>query len=353
MQDILDYILFGNTVLQYLKALGILLGCVAVIYLFQRVVLRMLKRMASATENTVDDMLIRAAELMLVPLLYFGALYLSLHTLALSDTFRRVLKIAGLGLITFQGVRVLTATLRLALRAKLRRSTDDATAEIQLKGLSGLITVTVWIIATFFLLDNLGVKISAVVAGLGIGGIAVALAAQAVLGDLFSYFVIFLDKPFEVGDFIVAGDKMGTVESIGLKTTRLTALGGEQIVFSNSDLIHSRLHNHKKMARRRIVFTLGVTYQTPLEQLREIPPMVKEIIVAQPNATFDRGHFTAFGDSSLDFEFVYYVENPDFANYRDIQQAINLAIFETFENRRIEFAYPTQTLFVTQTAPAA
>ena len=352
MQDILDHILFGNTVLQYLKALGILLGCIAVLYLFQRVVLRTLKKMASATENTVDDMLIRAAELMLVPLLYFGALYLSLHTLNLSETFRRALQIAGLGLITFQGVRVLTATLRLALRAKLRRSTDDAAAEIQLKGLSGLITVTVWIIAIFFLLDNLGVKISAVVAGLGIGGIAVALAAQAVLGDLFSYFVIFLDKPFEVGDFIVSGDQMGTVESIGLKTTRLTALGGEQIVFSNTDLIHSRPHNYKKMARRRVVFKLGVIYQTAAEQLREIPQLVREIIVSQADATFDRGHFIAFGNSSLDFEFVYYVTGSDYTKYCDIQQAINLAVFEAFESRRIEFAYPTQTLFVTRTAPA-
>jgi small-conductance mechanosensitive channel len=348
MHDIFDHPFFGNTVLQYLTALGILLGCIVAVYAFQRVVLRALKKMANATENTVDDMLVRAAELMLVPLLYFGALYLALHTLTLSETFQRALKIAGLGLITFQGVRVLTATLRLALRAKFRRSTDEQTAEIQLKGLSGLITVTVWIIAVFFLLDNLGVKISAAVAGLGIGGIAVALAAQAVLGDLFSYFVIFLDKPFEVGDFIITGDQMGTVESIGLKTTRLTALSGEQIVFSNTDLIHSRPHNYKKMARRRVVFKLGVIYQTTAEKLREIPGLVRGIIERQADTTFDRGHFVAFGDSSLDFEFVYYVTGSDYTKYCDIQQEINLAVFEAFEQRRIEFAYPTQTLFVSK-----
>ena len=347
MQDIFHRTLFGNTALQYLEGLGILLGGFVAIYVLKHIVLTRLKKAASATETTLDDMLVRAAEL-LVPLLYFGALYLALHTLTLSETFEKGLKFVALLLITFQGVRSLTAALRMALRAKLRRSADDQTAEIQLKGLSGLITVAVWIIAVFFLLDNLGVKISAAVAGLGIGGVAVALAAQAVLGDLFSYFVIFLDKPFEVGDFIITGDQMGTVESIGLKTTRLTALSGEQIVFSNSDLIHSRPHNYKKMAQRRVVFGLGVTYQTPSAKLREIPRIVREIIEQQADTTFNRGHFTAFGASSLDFEFVYYVAGSDYTKYRDIQQAINLAIFETFENMQVEFAYPTQTLFISK-----
>jgi small-conductance mechanosensitive channel len=351
MQQLLDHSFFGNTLLQYLTALGILLASLAGVYIFQHFVLAVLRRLAGATANHLDDMLVRAAEILVVPMLYFGVLYLTLHTLTLSPAFHGGLKIGGMVLFTLLAVRALTATIRFALRARLKRTADDQAAEIQLRGVTGLINITVWVIAVFVLLDNLGVKISAAVAGLGIGGIAVALAAQAILGDLFSYFVIFLDKPFEVGDFIVAGDKIGTVESIGIKTTRLTALSGEQIVFSNSDLIHSRLHNHKKMARRRIVFKLGVTYQTPAEKLREIPGVVRAIIERQTDASFDRGHFTAFGDSSLDFEFVYYVESPDYARYRDIQQAINLAVFEAFADRGIEFAYPTQTLFVTQAAP--
>jgi len=347
MQEMLDYSIFHNTVLQYLEALGILLASIFVIYyLFQRVALARLKKMTASTNNNLDDMLVRGVELLVLPLMYYGALYVSLHTLTLAAELQKGIRVALVLLLTILLVRALTGIIRFALRAKLRSATDDKTAEIQLKGLSGLITVTVWIIATFFLLDNLGVKISAAVAGLGIGGIAVALAAQAVLGDLFSYFVIFLDKPFEVGDFIIAGDKMGTVETIGLKTTRLTALSGEQIVFSNSDLIQSRLHNYKKMARRRILFKIGVIYETPAETLREIPQIVRDIIERQESATFDRGHFASFGDFSLDFEFVYYVESSDFAQYRDIQQAINLAVFEAFEQRQIGFAYPTQTLFV-------
>ncbi len=199
------------------------------------------------------------------------------------------------------------------------------------------------------MLDNLGVKISAVVAGLGIGGIAVALAAQAFLGDLFSSFAIFFDKPFEVGDFIIVGDKLGVVEYIGIKTTRLRAIGGEQLIFANHDLTNSRIHNFKKMERRRVVFNLGVIYQTSAEQLRKIPLIVKDIITKQPDVAFDRGHFASFGDFSINFEFVYFVEGADYNKYMDIQQTINLSIYEAFENERIEFAYPTQTLFVSKT----
>ena len=197
-----------------------------------------------------------------------------------------------------------------------------------------------------FLLDNLGFKVSAVITGLGIGGIAVALAAQTILGDLFAYFVIFFDRPFEIGDFIIVGDKLGSVEYIGLKTTRVRSLSGEQLVFSNKDLTDSRIHNYKKMERRRVVFQLGVIYQTTLEQVKEIPAIVKQIIENQKDTAFDRGHFAKYGDFSLNFEFVYYVVGSDYNKYMDIQQAINLEIYKVFEEKGIEFAYPTQTLFM-------
>jgi small-conductance mechanosensitive channel len=184
------------------------------------------------------------------------------------------------------------------------------------------------------------------VAGLGIGGIAVALASQALLGDLFSYFVIFFDKPFEIGDFIIVGDKLGVVEYVGIKTTRIHALSGEQIVFSNTDLTNSRVHNFKKMEKRRVVFKLGVIYQTPAEKLKSIPRIVKDIIEEQQDVTFDRGHFQSFGDFSLNFEFVYYVAGADYNKYMDIQQAINFSINDIFAREKIEFAYPSQTLFV-------
>ena len=207
----------------------------------------------------------------------------------------------------------------------------------------------VWGIGITFLLDNLGFKISTVVAGLGIGGIAVALAAQTILGDLFSYFIIFFDRPFEIGDFIIIDSYMGNIEHIGIKTTRIRSLGGELLIFSNSDLTNSRIRNYKKMEKRRVVFSLGVTYQTNSEQLKEIPGIIRTAIETLEGAGFDRAHFASYGDFSLNFEVVYYVMSGDYGKYMDLQQEINLVIKEEFEKRGIEFAYPTQLLFIEKT----
>ena len=345
MQEIFDYSIFGNTVYSYLTSLGIILGGMAVVYVFKRYILIRLKKWADSTDTVIDDLIVEAIEKTLVPILYFGILYASLHTLSLSPEFKHGLQIAAIVFITVFAVRALTAAVNHGLKSYLKLS-HDAEGEKQIKGLRGLINIVIWVLATVFLLDNLGVKISAVVAGLGIGGIAVALASQAVLGDLFSYFVIFFDKPFEIGDSIAVGDKIGIVEQIGIKTTRLQAQGGEQLIISNTDLTNSRLHNFKKMEKRRVVFKLGIIYQTPAEILKSIPAIVKGIIEKQAGTTYDRGHFASFGDSSLNFEFVYFVNGADYAKYMDIQQSINLAIFEEFEKNGIEFAYPSQTLFV-------
>ncbi len=343
MQTLLDYSIFGNTMLDYLISLGVFLGGIVFVYVFRRYVLIRLKRWAERTKASIDDLLVGVIEKSVLPVLYFGVLYAALQSLVISPRFEKALNIAAIVLLTILVVRALVSAVNYGLRSYL---TDSAGGDKQLKGIRGLIQFVIWAVALVFLLDNLGVKISAVVAGLGIGGIAVALAAQAVLGDLFSYFVIFFDKPFEVGDFIVIDEKMGVVEYIGIKTTRIRSLSGEQLVFSNTDLTNSRVHNFKKMEKRRVVFKLGVLYQTGLEQLKRIPVIVSEIIVAQAEADFDRGHFASYGDSSLNFEFVYYVNGADYNKYMDIQQSVNLGIFEAFKREGIEFAYPTQTLFI-------
>lgn len=346
MQNILNYSIFGNAILNYLSVFGILVGWVAVVYVFKQYILNRLKKWAVTTDTLIDDFLISSIEKFLIPIVYFVVFYIALHTLDLSENFKHGLGIAAIIVITLLVVSALIAAVNFAIQSYLNKSSDASTGAKQLVGIRGLITFVIWVIALVFLLDNLGVKISAVVAGLGIGGIAVALAAQAVLGDLFSYFVIFFDKPFEVGDFIIIGDKMGVVEHIGIKTTRIRALGGEQMVFSNTDLTNSRVHNYKKMEQRRVVFNLGVIYQTSLEQLKAIPVIVRNAIEAQQDATFDRGHFASYGDFSLNFEFVYYVTGADYNIYMDVQQAINLTIFDVFETEGIEFAYPTQTVFI-------
>lgn len=195
-------------------------------------------------------------------------------------------------------------------------------------------------------LENFGIDVTALIAGLGVGGIAVALAVQNILGDLFASLTITLDKPFVVGDFIIVGTEMGTIEKVGLKTTRVRSLGGEQLIFGNSDLLSSRIRNYKRMQERRIVFTFGVTYQTTPDQLARVVEHVRAIITDHELARFDRCHFHKFGASSLDFEVVYFTLKPDYNVYMDIQQEINLELMRRLEREGIEFAYPTQTLYL-------
>ena len=353
MQGFLNQTLWGNTAERYLIAVGIFIAGIVLIKIFKTIVLYRLKKWADKTETTLDDFLIKGVEKSIVPLLYYGIFYVAVTSLILNPQFQKILQIVSLVILTFFIVRFVSSTIMFTLTYFIKKQERGDEKARQLRGMTVLINVFVWVIGIVFLMDNLGFNISAVVAGLGIGGIAIALAAQAILGDLFSYFVIFFDRPFEVGDFIIVGDKVGAVEYTGIKTTRIRALSGEQLVFSNTDLTNSRIHNYKKMERRRVVFKLGVIYQTTAEQLESIPKIVREIIESQQDVTFDRGHFATYGDFSLNFEFVYYVTGADYNKYMDIQQSINMKIYRTFEEKGIEFAYPTQTLFVNKETVSA
>lgn len=195
-------------------------------------------------------------------------------------------------------------------------------------------------------LSNLGVDIGALIAGLGVGGIAVALAAQNVLGDLLASLSIVLDKPFVIGDFIVVGDLRGTVEQIGIKTTRLRSLSGEQLIFSNKDLLESRVSNFQRMLERRVVKTVGVEYGTTQDHLQRIPKLIEEVITATPRLRFDRAHFCEFGASSLDFEIVFWVLSPDYVDYMNAQETVLQNIYQKFGELGISFAFPSQTLYL-------
>ncbi|HZW12037.1 MAG TPA: mechanosensitive ion channel family protein [Noviherbaspirillum sp.] len=219
--------------------------------------------------------------------------------------------------------------------------------------LGGLVArIFVWVLAALVMLDNLGFNITTLMASLGIGGIAVALAVQNILGDIFSSVSIALDKPFVIGDFIIVDSYMGTVEYVGMKTTRLRSLGGEQIIFSNTELLKQRIRNYKRMQERRVLFEFGIAYETPLEDVERIPEMVREIVAGSaPDTRFDRAHFKSYGESSLQFEVVYYVLDPDYNKHMDIQQRINLALLRRFREAGIGFAYPTRTLHLVPSAP--
>jgi len=312
----------------------------------RRPVLRRLKAWAETTSSTWDNFLVDRIRRTGIPLAWLGIVQAALRVLTLTPRVERIIDIAGIVLLTLLAVVFAVSLVRYGFEEYTRKQGENASRDRALKGVVGLAKALVWITGVLFLLDNLGFRISTVVAGLGIGGIAIALAAQAILGDLFGYFVILFDRPFEIGDFVVVGEHRGVIERFGIKTTRIASLDGEQIVVSNKDLTDSRVRNFKRMARRRVVFRLGVTYQTPATLLREIPGIVADVFRELEGATLDRVHFFSYGDFSLIYEIVYYVDGNDYARYMDIQQKVNLRIYEEFGKRRIAFAYPTQTLFM-------
>ncbi len=232
------------------------------------------------------------------------------------------------------------------LKYLLLKSKRDETSMSAMAIFNFIGQLALWAITIILVVQNMGYDATGLVTGLGIGGIAIALAVQKVLGDLFASLSIVLDKPFVHGDFVIFDTFLGSIEHIGIKSTRIRSLSGEQIVCSNSDLLNTRIRNFKRMHERRVVFALGVTYQTPADKLEQIPAYIRETIEALENARFDRAHFKTYGDFSLNFEIVYYVLSSDYLVYMDIQQDINLTLYRKFEEEGIEFAYPTQTIFV-------
>ncbi|MBA3065057.1 mechanosensitive ion channel family protein [bacterium] len=345
MNEILNKVFLMNTVKDYIISAGMLAAGIIVIKMARALIIKRLKALAEKTTAQWDDMAVALLNDKIFPLLYLGVFYISVRILNLSAALFSVVKIAGTAVFIVLLVQIIISAIALFIDM-CWVSRDERVRKEGLGGIMTSIKLVVWLAAFLFFLDNMGIKISSVLAGLGIGGIAIALAAQAVLGDLFSYFSIFFDRPFGVGDFIIVGEYMGTVEYIGMKTTRIRSLGGEQVIFSNSDLTNSRVKNYKRMLQRRVVFKVGVTYQTPVEKLKIIPDIIKSAVEKAGNTVFDRSHFFSFGAFSLDFETVYYVASGDYNQYMDAQQKINLTLKKEFEERMIDFAYPTQLVYL-------
>lgn len=339
--------ILNNSLLVWATSLGAFLGIWLALVVTRRIVRSRLDRLAERTQNLAVRLISHAVGKTTGWFLFLVALCLALQVLEWPARIETWLaRIIALALFLQLGLWANAALYRFLEVRRERRLVDDPGAVAAMDVLGFVMRVGVWTVVLLLMLDNLGFNITALVAGLGVGGIAIALAAQNVLSDLFASLSIVLDKPFAVGDFLIIGEFLGTVEKVGIKTTRLRSLSGEQLVFSNNDLLGSRIRNYGRMFERRIVFSIGVTYQTPLETLRRIPVIIREAIEAQDKVRFDRSHFQKYGDFALIFESVYYVLDPDYAVYMDIQQAINLRIFEQFRHEGIEFAYPTQTLYV-------
>jgi small-conductance mechanosensitive channel len=342
-----DVMFLGNSLAQWAEGLGAGAGSLVVLVVLRRVLTTRLGALAARTTNRLDDLVVLLIQRTRTLALAAIAVWPMLEVLSAPSAIRQGVRIA---VVLVAGVQLaiwgnLLIAHLLDERVRELRSADPASATT-LNGVTILARGLLYVVLVLLALDNLGVNITALVGALGIGGVAIALATQNILGDLFASLSIVLDKPFVVGDFVVIGDLMGSVEHVGLKTTRIRSLSGEQLIFSNADLLGSRIRNFKRMSERRVLFTLGVTYQTPSDKLSAIPGMLREIVSAAPGVRFDRAHFRSCDDFALTFEVVYYVLDPDYNRYMDTQQGINLEIFRRFEREGIDFAYPTQTVYL-------
>ncbi|MFQ5825164.1 MAG: mechanosensitive ion channel family protein [bacterium] len=345
--NLLDKIIYNNPLRDWLFAVILLSTIFIILNIFKTIVVKRLSSLTKKTKTELDDLAVDLLNRVNIFFLLSIAIFGGSIALNLPDKVSNVIRILVIIAFLFQaaiwGNGLIVFWINRYKKIKLEADPASVTT-ITALGFVGKIVL--WIVILLLALDNLGVDITGLIAGLGIGGIAIALAIQNILGDLFASLSIVLDKPFVIGDFIIVDNYLGTVKHIGLKTTRIQSLSGEQLVFSNSDLLRSRIRNYKRMYERRVVFSIGVIYQTPYEKLKAIPSLVREIIEKQQKARFDRAHFKEYGNSSLNFEIVYYVQSPDYITYMDIQQSINLTIFRSFEEEGIEFAYPTQTLYL-------
>jgi len=352
MMDFLRYEFLGNAVWRWFFALGVGLATLAVVYLAKGILANRLEALARRFSSDLVGFVAHLVRGIWFIFLLAVAIWTAAGMINLPGRVVSVVRAFAWLVLFFQiaiwGTGLVTYLINRSIKKRLKLDGASATT---LSAVGFVIKLALWVVLALLALDNLGINITTLVAGLGIGGIAVALAIQNVLGDLFASLSIVLDKPFALGDFVIVNEYIGTVEHIGLKTTRIRSLSGEQLVFSNNDLLSSRIRNFKRMFERRVVFTFGLVYQTTHEQLAGIGQTVRQIIEKLEKTRFDRAHFKEYGDSALVFEVVYYVQDPSYNVYMDIQQAINLELYRRFQAEGICFAYPTRTLYVCREGP--
>lgn len=347
MQPIsLGTILLNNSLENYLLALLFLFLVTFLIKVFDKFLLERMDLFIKKISNSFSVLLKNLIKKRIYPLLYILAFYLAFEKLKTSIQieyfFNLMLLILTVIWVVLAIIDIITYSLKKYWSKKQQSEEQQKVLTITLF----LIKIIVWIIAFLFILDNLNIQITGLITGLGIGGVAIAFAAQNILTDLFNYFTIFFDKPFDIGDFIITGDYRGTIEHIGVKSTRIRSLSGEQLIIANTDLVNSRINNYKRMEQRRINFNFGLTYDTSLEKLKQVPQIIENIIKSVNKTEFDRAHFSEFSASSLLFQVVYYVKDSDYKIYMDIQQEINFKLKKQLEELEVNFAFPSQTIYL-------
>jgi small-conductance mechanosensitive channel len=338
----------NNTVGSYVTVLLVVaIGCLG-LRLLTAAVLPLLRRWATATASPIDDALLRYGETYAIPFAYGLVAHAGIQGLNLHPALDRLLDVTVLAAATLLVTRLLQLLVVNALRLWWHQARGETDAEASLYLLTPAIDIALWTIAAIFFLQNLGLNLTGLLASLGVGGVALALASRSVFEDLFNYYTIVLDRPFEIGDFLAIEESefMGTVERVGIKSTRLRSLGGEELIFPNTYLTTHRLRNYRRMYQRRVCFHFGVEYNTPPDVLSAIPDLVRSLVEPIAGTRFDRCHFYQYGNSSLDFETVYFVLDRDYNVYMDLHQQVCLGIYRAFTERGIAFAFPTRTVHI-------
>jgi small-conductance mechanosensitive channel len=349
VERLLDDRYFDNTLWQWGMAAGIVVAVFFVALLIRRIIRSRYERLAATPQTELLELPLKVASNTGMLFLLVVSLYAGASMLRIPEPAAKLL-LTALTITAFwqAGVWVSTAlTTWLQLKQQQAMAHDRAAAG-SFSIIAFVARAMIWALVLLLTLDNLGVNITALVAGLGVGGIAVALAVQNVLGDLLASLSITLDRPFVVGDAIAVDDFNGTVEQIGIKSVRLRSLNGEQIVMSNADLLKSRLRNYGRMIERRIQFVIGVALDSPPEKLSKVPAALRALVEAEEHTRFDRSHFARIGSGSLEFETVYIVTTADYGVYMDIQQRINLRIIEMLSKEGLQLAIPVQRVWTQQ-----
>ncbi len=352
LNEIIDYLesigYMGNSGLDYATAIILIVVLLGIIYIIKYTVLVFLKKQAEKTVNRFDDAAIVFIDDIKFCFLGYISLYAGMKILILPAIVDRIIDIILWIIVIYYAIKGIGDITDYFVQSNIekRKEKEEQANTSLVRVLGRVIKLVVWIIAFLMLLSNFGINITSLVAGMGIAGIAIAFALQEVLGDIFASVSIYFDKPFQEGDFVILGTDMGVIKHIGIKSTRITALQGQEIVVSNRELTTTRINNYKRMQKRRIQFGFGIEYGTKTDKMKKINDIVKEVVDARKDTKLDRCHFKNFGDSSLNYEVVYYIDSSDYNKYMDAQQEINFGIKDRLEKIGVSMAFPTSTIHI-------
>ncbi len=343
--DFLNLVYFNNSIQNYLISFSLFIGLFIVFRFFRIIIIDKLKVLFEKTKNDFDDLIIDLISGVSKFFYWFISFFIALKLLNISENFYYFLDKIFIILVTYEIVILLSEMVNYFVKKLSERK--DNSSKVAFYAIGKIVKWIIWIGAILTILSNFGVNITALAAGLGVGGIAIAFAFQSILKDLFSYFTILLDKPIKIGDYIYIGDKKGKVQSIGVKTTRLEAVDGEEIIIANDLITGTDFRNFGKTKHRRIVYNIGVAYDTPVKKLKKLKEKLIKIFESfgEEKVILHRCHLRSLSESSMDYEIVFHIPVRDYDLYMDINEEINLKILELFEKEKVEIPFPTRTIY--------